>query len=672
MLSKKSSNPGCEICSANLDNQKNFLLLKLSLRNAKRQAKDYLVYFVTVVMAAALIYAFNGLVFSKEVLELSASMSSLPAAIVFASIVVVCIIGWLVHYTTGFMLTKRSRELGTYVLIGLEPKQVARLFLMENLAIGSAALVLGTLLGNLLFQVLRAIVLALFGMPYHFEFSFSLRALGLTLLYFALIYLFAQIKSRMRIRSMKIYDLIYYEKINEEELIQKSSRRRKTFVISIVSGVIGTLLIMIGQAPPSFIGAACIIVFLYGFFISFSSGVPAYFESRPAKKYSRQTLLVFRTLSAKLATMGVVMATISLLFTAVLISQGMGLVFSSIFHNREAQSCSFDLYIASYDTNVNLSECLNFVHANIPVTCELQYPVYLADDSPITDYLESTARYYRYYPKDTMMKYSDYAALRAMLGYPEASLEPGKYLLHCAPYIKGLLEDYGRNVILNGEDLTQGNIYTENFNQRLYLSGNGFEFLLVVPDELLEKCTVGSINYAAMTAVPVSEEHFISLDNQLNRSTEPLSEDYIAVYTKAQAEADAAFGITIFVLPLYYLALILTMTTVTILTIHQLSEIKRYRQQFDLLRKLGMEKREMVGTLRTQFAIYYAMPAIPPLLITIPFILHMGTEVDPGILIGASHPVVILVITLGLFFLIYAIYILLAYTGLKRNVLPTS
>ena len=38
-------------------------LYKLSWRNARRQARDYLVYFVTIVMAAALIYAFNGLVF---------------------------------------------------------------------------------------------------------------------------------------------------------------------------------------------------------------------------------------------------------------------------------------------------------------------------------------------------------------------------------------------------------------------------------------------------------------------------------------------------------------------------------------------------------------------------------------------------------------------------------
>ena len=95
-------------------------LSKLSLRNAKRQAQDYLVYFVTIVMAAALVYAFNGLVFSQQIRQLSSMMASMPLVIVLASIVVVCIIGWLVQYTTGFMLRRRSRELGTYILTGLE------------------------------------------------------------------------------------------------------------------------------------------------------------------------------------------------------------------------------------------------------------------------------------------------------------------------------------------------------------------------------------------------------------------------------------------------------------------------------------------------------------------------------------------------------------------------
>ena len=53
-------------------------LSKLSLRNARRQARDYLVYFLTVVLAAALLYAFNGLVFSGEIRALSQSMATHP------------------------------------------------------------------------------------------------------------------------------------------------------------------------------------------------------------------------------------------------------------------------------------------------------------------------------------------------------------------------------------------------------------------------------------------------------------------------------------------------------------------------------------------------------------------------------------------------------------------
>ena len=66
-------------------------LSKLSLRNAKRQAADYLIYFITVILAAALLYAFNGLVFSREVKELSGHFDQLTLLIVLASIVVVCI-----------------------------------------------------------------------------------------------------------------------------------------------------------------------------------------------------------------------------------------------------------------------------------------------------------------------------------------------------------------------------------------------------------------------------------------------------------------------------------------------------------------------------------------------------------------------------------------------------
>ena len=116
---------------------------KLSLRNARRQARDYLVYFATIVMIAALIYAFNGLIFSQELQSLAVQMRTLPMMIVLASAVVIAIISWLVSYTINFMLARRSREFGLYVLIGLENGQVARLFFLENFVVGGCALGLG-------------------------------------------------------------------------------------------------------------------------------------------------------------------------------------------------------------------------------------------------------------------------------------------------------------------------------------------------------------------------------------------------------------------------------------------------------------------------------------------------------------------------------------------------
>ena len=641
-------------------------LSKLSLRNAKRQTSDYLVYFVTIIITAAMLYAFNGLIFSPEILKLSTLMSSLPVTIVLASIVVVCIMGWLVQYTTCFMFTKRSREFGTYILIGLENRQVARLFFLENLIVGVFALLLGILLGNLVFQALRAILLALFGITYTFAFTFSFRAVGLTLVYFTCIYLFAQYRSRRKIRSMKIYDLIYYDRLNENAALAKSGRRIRTFTVSIIFGIIGTLLLLTRSLPTGILGSACIIVFLYGFFLSFSSGVPAWFDRRPRRKYEGQTLLIFRTLSAKLNTMGIVMATIALLFTAVLISQGTGLIFGAIFESRQTAETCFDIFIGTETPTQDCSDLIAYIESSVPVTAAHSYSIYQGPDAHITDYLNENTDYYPCYPYDTWMKFSDYAALRSMLGYPDVAMEPGKYLIHCVPWQKSAVTACAQTIAIGGATLQPGSIHTETLNQRLW-NVNGTDFILILPDEAVLSRPVSHNLYAAMTKEPVSEEQYTALC-QIRDERELYS--HITLYTAPQVQAEYASSTAMLVLPLYYLALVLTMTTATILTIQQLSETDRYRRQFLLLKKLGMDRQEMNRALRLQFTVYYAMPAIPPLFVSIPFLLSLCNATDPGVTEGFYRPLNIICITLALFFMIYAVYIVMAYRSLKRNVLP--
>ena len=223
--------------------------------------------------------------------------------------------------------------------------------------------------------------------------------------------------------------------------------------------------------------------------------------------------------------------------------------------------------------------------------------------------------------------------------------------------------------------LVPGGVYTEHLIQR-YAADNGQGYILVVPDEAAAGCDLLHHAYAAKTVRPVGEEQVEELFRISNRIAERErgdtydSDDYDTVYASVYEEKTAAYMTALTVLPLYYLALALTMTAATILTIQQLGESRHYRRQFALLDKMGMDAGEMAKALRTQFAIYYAMPAVPPLLIGIPFILNLAKQPEPEIMVGLSSPAAIVAIALVVFFLVYAVYIGVAYISLKKNVLP--
>ena len=192
------------------------------------------------------------------------------------------------------------------------------------------------------------------------------------------------------------------------------------------------------------IGAGCIIAFIYGFFTSFSSGVPAFFERKPERKYQGQNLMIFRTLTSKLATMGIVMATISLLFTATLLTEGAGMVFNGIFQGR-VEHDAFDLLFVS-DQEEHMEQCWKSME-QLPLSASWQYKLYQGVDDSAVVYLEETSGYYRYnydhdYNCTLFMTYSDYAALREMLGLPPAELEPDCYIIHCMPYLEETLRQW--------------------------------------------------------------------------------------------------------------------------------------------------------------------------------------------------------------------------------------
>ena len=94
------------------------MLNKLALRNVLRSARDYMVYFLTMMLVTAIIFAFHSLIFSEDLRQLFEMALILAVLIGLASFFVVLIVAWLINYMVRFILEKRSREFGIYLLIG--------------------------------------------------------------------------------------------------------------------------------------------------------------------------------------------------------------------------------------------------------------------------------------------------------------------------------------------------------------------------------------------------------------------------------------------------------------------------------------------------------------------------------------------------------------------------
>lgn len=127
------------------------MLRKLSLRNAKRQFREYLLYFVTLAFMVSFMYAFNALIFSDSVKALP-NMEVLPFLIMAASLLIILVMGFIVGYMMNYMLKRRSREFSIYMLSGIPSRSISTLFFYENIIIGTLAFVSGLPVGMLISQ----------------------------------------------------------------------------------------------------------------------------------------------------------------------------------------------------------------------------------------------------------------------------------------------------------------------------------------------------------------------------------------------------------------------------------------------------------------------------------------------------------------------------------------
>ena len=673
------------------------MLGKLSVRNAKRQAKDYIIYFITVIISVALMFSFNSIAVSEDISELSTYMKDFGKAILGISVIIIFVMAWLINYTMKFMLEKRSKEFGTYQILGIEKKDISNMFTLENILIGSLAFVLGVGAGLFLNQFLTSIIMNLFNQPYQIQIVFDIKEVGLTALYFFGIFVLVLLNCRRKIKKTKVYNLLYADKKNENNVIKKS---KGNIIVFITSLVLLLLAYFINDREFSnmsnmtgrniFIALVMLIIGIYLFYISISSFIVKRYLQNKSRKYKKSNMFLYRNLTSKINTMSITMGTIALMFTFILVGGNVALLMNNMLNNEIEMGYPFEITMSSLDKDFSIYK--DYINKNAKVKEMYEYDLYDVHNTNIRRALDGSAFESRYYyDTDSVMLLKDYNKLRQMLGYEQVSLGENEAIIHSMKTAEEKFEKYiekNNSIEICNKKLTIKQVNGESISQ---ISFNGYTYCIVVPDymeqlllnEQIETRKDGDLIYnhkLAVTTEEITTQDFArGLEELIPREEFTITSEYggeryeqsierglAYFHTKGERLSEAKSFYAIISFLAFYVALIFVMATATLLAIQQLSDSEKYKYRYELLKKLGMDELEINRTIFKQLFFYFAIPMLLPFILSIPIILSISKIFTIAVTI--EEIIRNIGIIYGMFILVYGIYFIATDVQFTRNI----
>lgn len=691
------------------------MLGKLSFRNAKRQAKDYCIYFITVIISVALMFSFNSIATSNDISELSSYMASFSKAISGISILIVLVMAWLINYCMRFMLEKRSKEFGTYQILGIEKKSISNIFTLENIMIGGIAFIIGIALGTFIYQILTSIIMNLFNQPYQIEISFNIKAVGMTAIYFFGIFALVLLNCRRKIKKTKVYDLLYADKKNENNIIKNAKGNIILFVVSIVL-LVGAVLINNNEFSNSsnmegrniFIAIIMLILGIYLFYISISSFIVKRYLNNKSRKYKKDNMFLYRNLTSKINTMSLSLGTIALMFTIILIGGNVALLMNNMINNEIEMGYPYEIMISTADGD--FSKYKEYIEKNTKVKDMYEYRLYNIKGIGLSTAFEKTPFKGAIDKEiDSVLSLTTYNKLREILGYEKVDLQDDEIIINCLKTAKGGLEKYTKEndkAKIVGKDVKIKEIRSENIAQ---VGFNGSYYAIIVPDSLIpliekedqrlrdkndNNSTIVTeqedgtdkiyyldfaYNFVATTENMTDEKFYKELSNYIIKQEREIAGEVNGeeqnynieislsnVQTKGERMSQTKSFYTIMSFLAFYVALIFVMATATLLAIQQLSDSEKYKYRYELLRKLGVDELHINRTIFKQLLFYFAIPMVLPVIISIPVILGVGQIFTVAVTMEEIFKNIC--IMLGMFILVYGIYFIATDVQFDRNI----
>lgn len=683
------------------------MLFKLSIKNMRKTIKDFAIYVLTLVLGVAIFYMFNSLDSQEAMMQVSSSTRELIKLMItmlgFVSVFVAVILGLLIVYANNFLINRRKKEFGTYMMLGMSKGQISRILLIETIFVGIISLIVGLVIGVFASQFMSVLVGKLFAADMSkFEFVFSKDACIKTCIYFAVMYIAVMIFNTFTISRYKLINLLNASKKNEQIKIKNLWVCILVFIIGVV--ILGYAYYKVTGGVNELSTADTILpIILMGIvgtilvFWSVSGFILKLVQLRKNIYLKDVNMFVLRQLHNKINTTVVSMSIICLMLfmTITILSSALSLNNTMRKDLEDTTPVDLNLYkTANLPENEKMSKAqIEDSRKTMIQTLEdngfdmtklkdvVEIPIYATNEltwrdtlSPVYDEVKQQFPNLLYETAEEIVKVSDYNKVARLYGNIEYQLKDDEYIILCDfdnmknLRNKALKED--STITIAGKEYKSK--YDECQNGYIYMAGSHINNgIVLVPDscnltEDMKEETFLAANYNATTEEEKEEIEKICTGETETELSKNLNEKDITIdgMTKI-AIIESSLGVSTIVLFIaIYLGIIFLIASSAILALKQLTESSDNKQRYAILRKIGADEKMINGALFKQIGIFFLMPLILAIIHSIFGIQFVMTMMS--VLVDAKELLPSAIATAVIIGVIYGAYFMATYLGSKN------
>ena len=671
---------------------------KIALKNIKKSRSDYSVYFFTLIIGVAIFYMFNSIGTQGLMEDVSKSgnenVQMLISVMGGVSVGVAVILGMLIIYANGFLIKRRKKEFGIYMLLGMGKKKVSKILISETCVVGFVSLVIGMIAGIFGSQLLSIVVAKMFAVDVTgYTFDISGRAAVITILCFAAIFLVILIFNTKMVGRYKLIDLMNAEKAREKQIIRNTKLSVVLFILSFA--VLTAACIEVGffgedMSKNGFIACSLIlIVATFVIFASFAGFFQKLMEKRRGFYKKGLNSYIVRQFSGNMNTSAVSMALISLLLFISLCLFSSGFSIRTYLNNRLGNATPVDvtMQISSADPEGFLEE--KGVPLNEWAGDYLQIPVYEGDSitisdtvAPVMDKAKETFMYADWTAHENVIKLSDYNRIEKMYGRDELVLGDDQY---------AMVSDFDLLNTLINPSMEQGNVltpgdyqlspaYKEVCYEFILMSGMSADMgAVIVPDAVVDSESSGLECSSTLVIADYNaetEEGKADIDAKLKAALGEISdrasngelekgETGVRLSTKTEIKEASVGTSVITVFLVLYIGIVFVVACAAIIALKVMSDSLDSVQKFRILSRIGAGENMRKKALFVQILMNYLIP-----LVMAAFTAFFGLRYIKGLIsaIGTVNMTSGILFTFIIMVIVYGGYFLTTYEGCKKLV----